>query len=78
MCKLFPIRSDILGINCNNKTQNLVRKSAFLNLFLIMFLKSVKSVLILFDLCKSPIITLRSYFLGILEFQGVINLVSLQ
>ena len=55
---------------------NLVGKSAFLNLFLIFF-SFVKSVLTRFDLCKSPIVTLRLYFLGILEFQGVGNLVSL-
>ena len=57
---------------------NLVGKSAFLNLFLIILFSFVKSVLIRFDLCKSPIITLRLYFLGILEFQGVGNLVSLR
>ena len=57
---------------------NLVGKSVFLNLFLIIFFSFVKSVLVRFDLCKSPIITLPLYFLSILEFQGVDNLVSLQ
>ena len=36
----------------------------------------MKLVLIRCDLCKSPIITLRLYFLGIFKFQGVANLVS--
>ena len=57
---------------------NLVGKSAFLNLFLIIFPSLVKSVLIRLDLWKSPILTLRLYFLGILDFQGVGNLVSLR
>ena len=38
----------------------------------------VKSVLFHFDLCNSQIITLLLYFLGILEFQVVGNLVSIQ
>ena len=38
----------------------------------------MKSVIIRFGLCKSPIFTLHLYFFGILEFQGIGNLVSLR
>ena len=55
----------------------LVVKSAFLKLFLIIFFSFVKWELIRFDLGKSPIIFLLLYFLGILELQGVGNLVSI-
>ena len=57
---------------------NLVGKFAFLNLFLIILFPFVKSELIYFDLFESPMITLLVYFLGILDFQGVGDLVSLQ
>ena len=57
---------------------NLVGKSAFLNLLSIIIFLFVKSVLVHFDLCKSQIITLTSYILGISEAKGVGNLVSLR